>query len=104
MGQGRQGDREGAGEAEVRDLDVSLEVDQDVLGLQVPVDDPIAVAVQNAIEDLEEIIDCLLGRELLRLDQALEVVVQELEDQVDLLALAVLLRPRRRAAAPRWGG
>ena len=43
------------GEAEVRDLDVHVGVEQEVLGLQVPVDDPAGVAVLHRVDDLPEL-------------------------------------------------
>ena len=45
MGERRQRNGEGPREAEVCDLHVAQGVDEDVLGLEVAVDDPVAVAV-----------------------------------------------------------
>ena len=41
MGQGLDGNGEGSGETEVADLDVSLGVNQKVLGLEISVDNPL---------------------------------------------------------------
>ena len=41
-------------EAEVGDLDVHLGIQQQVLGLQVPMDDPLLVAILDGGHDLKE--------------------------------------------------
>ena len=44
-------------EAEVQDLHPAVVGDEDVLGLQVPVDDPLLVRGAEAVDDLERIVD-----------------------------------------------
>jgi hypothetical protein len=41
-------------EPEIRQLDVHVGVEEEVLGLQVPVDDPVGVAVADSRQDLGE--------------------------------------------------
>lgn len=48
VGVGAQGDTEGAGKTEIRQLEVTLAVDQQVLGLEVAVQNTVAVAVSDA--------------------------------------------------------
>src|SRR5262249_41865972 len=51
------------GEAEVQDLDAPIVRDEDVLGLQVPVDDPLLVGRPEAAGHLERIVDRLANRQ-----------------------------------------
>ena len=51
-------------EAEVEDLHAAVVRDEDVLGLQVPVDDPLLVRGREAVDDLERVVDRLARREL----------------------------------------
>ena len=46
---------EGPGQAEVGQLDLPLGVDEKVLGLQVPVEDPVGVTEGKALQQLEEV-------------------------------------------------
>jgi hypothetical protein len=57
----------GGGEAEVYELDASALVDQDVLGLQVTMANPLRVAVSNALQDLPEVPPCHVFRQSLLL-------------------------------------
>lgn len=52
MGVGAEGDAEGAGEAEVGQFQVADFVDEQVLGFEVAVQDPVGVAVARAEEEL----------------------------------------------------
>ena len=62
------------GQAEVEDLDVAVVRHEDVLGLQVPVDDALAVRGGEALRDLERPVDRLL----LRHGRAVELAAQRL--------------------------
>ena len=52
------------GEAEVEDLDAAVLRDEEVLGLQVPVDDALLVRGRQAVGDLEGVVHGLARREL----------------------------------------
>ena len=52
VGEGVDGDAEGAGEAEVGEFELALGVDEEVLGLQVAVEDAVVVAEGDALEEL----------------------------------------------------
>ena len=51
------------GDAEVEDLDVPVLRDEDVLGLDVAVDDPLLVRRGKAVSDLDGVVDGLLRRQ-----------------------------------------
>lgn len=44
-----------SGQAKVGQLDLALGVDEEVLGLQVPVENPVRVAEGQALQQLEEV-------------------------------------------------
>jgi hypothetical protein len=50
--EGVNGDSEGSGETEIRQLELSFEVDEEILGLQIAVQDSIGVAEVNALQEL----------------------------------------------------
>ena len=52
------------GEAEVEDLDAAVLRDEEVLGLQVAVDDPLLVRRGEAVRDLQRVVDRLSRRQL----------------------------------------
>jgi len=52
VGVGAQRDAEGAGQAEVGELEVAFFVDEEVLGLEVAVQDAVGVAVADAVQEL----------------------------------------------------
>lgn len=52
VGVGAEGHAEGAGEAEVADLEVAVGGDEEVLGFEVAVEDSVGVAVADAGEEL----------------------------------------------------
>ncbi len=111
VGVGAQGDAERAGQAEVGELEVALAVDQQVLGLEIAVQDAMAVAVAHARAQLaHELLDhtlaepqsvqlsaSALGQRLAPaaladgqgLHVLLEVEVEELEDEVQLVAVGM---------------
>jgi len=62
---------ENLGEAEISELDVAVDVDEDVFGLQVPVDDLLGVEVLDAQEDFSEV---KLGQEFWKPAFLLEMV------------------------------
>ncbi len=71
------------GEAEVEDLHPAVVGDEDVLGLQVPVDDPLLVRGGEAVGDLERVVDRLALRELAAgEDRAQRLAFEELLDDV----------------------
>ena len=97
MGVGPDGDPEGPGQPEVGELDEPGGVDQQVLGLEVPVEHPVLVAVAHPLQQLPEVgpdqglgqaaagpARCLQPRVVL-VHQLLEVHVEVLEHQVELL-------------------
>ena len=91
MGVGPQGHAKRAGQTKVSKLEVSLLVNEKVLGLEVTVQDAVRVAVLDARDELvHEALDHVfteahaLGD---RLHVLLEVEVEELEHKVDLVAL-----------------
>jgi len=111
VGVGAKGDAEGAGETEIGELEVSILVNKKVLGLEVAVKNTVGVAVADAVAELpHELLDDrwaeaeageVLGgavRESLAtaaildgegLHVLLEVEVEELEDEVELVAVGV---------------
>ena len=71
------------GEAEVEDLHAAVVGDEDVLGLQVPVDDPLLVRRREAADDLERVVDRLARRELAAgEDRAQRLALEQLLDDV----------------------
>ena len=71
------------GEAEVEDLHAAVVGDEDVLGLQVPVDDPLLVRGREAVDDLERVVDRLARRELAaREDRPERLALEQLLDDV----------------------
>lgn len=52
---GANGNPKGSSQAKVCQLDLALGVDEEVLGLQVPVKDPVRVAEGQALQQLEEV-------------------------------------------------
>ena len=50
-------------QAEVEDLDPAVPRDEEVLGLQVPVDDPLLVRGGQAVRDLQRVVDRLARRD-----------------------------------------
>ncbi len=71
------------GEAEVEDLHPAVVGDEEVLGLQVPVDDPLLVRGGEAVDDLERVVDRLARRErAAREDRAQRLAFEELLDDV----------------------
>ncbi len=50
-------------EAEVEDLDPTVSREEQVLGLEIPVDNPLLVGGGEAIGDLDAVLDGLSGRE-----------------------------------------
>mmetsp|Transcript_56948 Transcript_56948/g.180181 ORF Transcript_56948/g.180181 Transcript_56948/m.180181 type:complete len:344 (+) Transcript_56948:281-1312(+) len=90
VGVGFDGHGEGAAQAKVRNLqDVLSLVHQEILGLEVPVHDPVPVAVRHALEELvHEVLDGGAGQRVGRatareVHVLLEVRVEVLEDQVE---------------------
>lgn len=55
MGVGAQGHPEGSSQSEVSQLDGTQLIDEQILGLQVSVDDPMRVAEIHALQQLEEV-------------------------------------------------
>ena len=108
---GPQGHAKRPGQTEVRKLQVSLLVDQQILRLQVPMQHPVAVTVPYPLHELQrELLDHRLtqphplerGRTPIRqllapaavahgqsLHVLLQVEIQELKDQVELVAVGV---------------
>ncbi len=71
------------GEAEVEDLHPAVVGDEDVLGLQVPVDDSLLVRGGEAVDDLERVVDRLALREAAaREGRAQRLAFEELLDDV----------------------
>ena len=66
--------------AEIANLDLAAAGDHDVRGLQVAVQDPVTVQVQNAVEQLEE--NALDGRRRNGVAGRLGVVMDDLEQVV----------------------
>jgi hypothetical protein len=86
VGVGADGDAKGPGEAKVGELEDAVPVDQHVLGLHVPVQHAVAVAVRDALEHLEKIRFHELGGHALGLGRVhvpLQVLVQILEAKVE---------------------
>lgn len=52
---GANGNPKGSCQAKVRELDIALGIDEEVLGLQVPVKNPVRVAEGQALQQLEEV-------------------------------------------------
>lgn len=106
-----QGDAERAGKTEISQLEVSLAVDEEVLGLEIAVQNAVAMAVAHAVAQLvHELLDdglaeahglevraAALGQGLAaaavgdgqRLHVLLQIAVEELEDEVQLVAVGV---------------
>ncbi len=88
MGIGVQRDGEGAGEAEVSDLEGSVVVDEDVGGLEITVEDAVGVAEGEALEELEHVgLDLVLWDSTcpsIVPDVGAEVGLKELEDKLDV--------------------
>ncbi len=77
------------GEAEVEDLHAAVPGDEDVLGLEIPVDDPLLVRRREAVGDLQRVVDGLARRQA----RALQDVPQRFafEQLLDDVRLAVVL-------------
>jgi len=55
VGVGLDGEAEGAGQTKISELDLgACRVDEQILGLQVPVEDSVLMAVDEGVQDLEE--------------------------------------------------
>ena len=111
MGVGSEGDTKGPGQAEVGQLEVALAIDKEVLGLEVAMEDAVAVAVADTGTELaHELLDhgvaetktaqiraCTLGKGLAAaavadgqsLHVLLQIEVKELTNQVELMAVGV---------------
>lgn len=111
VGVSAQGNTEGARKTKVGQLQVAVSIDQQVLGLQVAVEDAVGVAVADAVAKLpHELLDhglaeaettqglgAALGQSLAAaavgdgesLHVLLQVEVEELEDEVELVAVGV---------------
>lgn len=111
VGVGPEGDSKGTGKTEIRQLEVAVAVDQEVLGLQIAVEDSVRVAEPNAIAELaHELLDnvgsqsqlgqvrvCALGQspaaaavgDWQGLHVFLEVEVEKLKDEVELVTVGV---------------
>ena len=97
MGQRLDGNGEGSGETEVADLEVSALGDQDILGLQISMKNPVGVDIVNSIQKLSHhFLDLVLGGLLSKLLECakifLEVVINILEDEVESLDVHVELQ------------
>ena len=78
------------GEAEVQDLHPAVVGDEDVLGLQVPVDDPLLVRGGEAVDDLERVVDRSARGELASGDDlAQRLPFQQLLDDVGRARMGV---------------
>ena len=86
---GLNGKAEGSGKTEVRKFDVlSLGVDEQILGLEVPMEDPVLVQVDERLQNLiQEQLRLLLGQWLvsLLLHVLFQIELEVLEDQVELV-------------------
>ena len=86
---GLNGKAEGSGKTEVRKFDVlSLGVDEQILGLEVPMEDPVLVQVDERLQNLvQEQLRLLLGQRLvsLLLHVLFQIELEVLEDQVELV-------------------
>ena len=89
MSVGLNGKAEGSGKTEVRKFDVlSLGVDEQILGFEVPMEDPVLVQVDERLQNLiQEQLRLLLGQGLvsLLLHVLFKVELEVLEDQVKLV-------------------
>ena len=87
MGEGPHRDSKRPRKAKVRELELSVAVDQEVLRLQVPVEDPVLVAELDPAEELvHEDLD--LGRgdvPVAGVHVLFEVLLEEFEDKGELL-------------------
>ena len=80
------------GEAEVEDLDAAVAGDEEVLGLQVPVDDALLVRGGEAVGDLERVVDGLaVGKLASGEDGAQGLALEQLLDDVG--RAVALIRP-----------
>jgi len=71
------------GQTEVQNLDVPVLRHEDVLRLQIPVDDPLAVRRRKPLRDLERVVHCLLLRDGTHVEPAAQgLALQELHDRV----------------------
>ena len=91
MRQAGQRNGEGTCQTEVSYLDIAIPVNQDILRLEVSMYNPVAVAIKDPFQHLLCIMKSLFGADLSFLHQLLQIEVDELENQVDLPALAVLV-------------
>lgn len=111
MGVCAQGHAKGAGETEIGQLEVAVLVDQQVLGLQIAMENTVGVTVLDALAELHhelanntvshaqvhQVHRCALGKSLATttvsdgkgLHVLLEVEVEELKDEVKLVAIGV---------------
>ncbi|KAM0859882.1 hypothetical protein ACQ4PT_046899 [Festuca glaucescens] len=90
--------RRGARQAEVADLEVAVGVEEQVAGLEVPVDHVRRVDVLEPAQQLvQEVLTVLLGEFLVRADDVVEVRVHELQRDVHVVEG---LRDRRRDHVP----
>lgn len=87
MGERLDGDSKGPSQTKICNFEASVLINEKILGLEIPVDDPPGVAVVDSVDELEhEHLDLVLGDDLLVLRHVLlQVVVQELEDEMKLL-------------------
>ncbi len=86
---GVHGDLEGAGETEVGDLEGVVVLEEDVGGLQVAVNDAVAVAEVETFEELShENLELTSEEGLLAVESLLEILVDVLEDEEELGAVA----------------
>ncbi len=81
-------DAEGAGEPEVGQLELAGAVDEQVLRLEVAVQDAEGVAVRNAVDELVKVrLDQHGAQHFHAVHEALEILVEKLEDEVQFLLL-----------------
>lgn len=79
---------EGARQAEVAYLQVTVLVDEDVGWFDVAVDNPRTVHVEGAAQDLVgEVLDVLVGHFLFGVDDAVQVGVHQFCDDLDVLVV-----------------
>ena len=73
------------GEAEVQDLDAAVLGDEEVLGLQISMDDPLLVRRSEAVGDLDRVVDRLaLGQSASGKPRAQRLALEQLRDDIGL--------------------
>ena len=78
------------GEAEVQDLDAAVVRDEEVLGLQIPVDDALVVRGGEAVRDLHRVVDRLaLGELPAREHRPQRLALEQLLDDVGRAVAAI---------------